>query len=189
MKKIILCLLVLAFNFSTAFARTPQKALAGETEETGTGAQDNGPLYIGLGTGADFPGSNWISDYLVGGGANGFIGYQLDKNLAIQLEGEEWFFTGSGTSLYNFRVLAEAKYTFEGKGWQPYLLAGPGLVIQTLSPTGDSTTNFDALGGLGVQFDLAPRTHFFVEAKYNFIMSATTTFTDLPISAGIWVGL
>jgi hypothetical protein len=113
----------------------------------------------------------------------------MDPNWAGQLDVEEWFFTGSGNSLYNLRVLAEAKYTFEGQGWQPYVLAGPGLVFQSLSPTGDSTTNFDALGGLGVQFDLAPRTHFFLEAKYNFIMSQSTTFTDLSVSAGMWVGL
>jgi hypothetical protein len=182
MKKVILVFLVLALAVPSAFAKNTHKA---ESEEGG----DNGQLYVGLGTGAGLPGSNWNTNYLLGGGANVFGGYQLDRNLAGQVGVEEWFFTGGGTSLYNLRVMAEAKYAFDGNGWQPYVIAGPGLVFQTLSPTGDSTTNFDALAGLGVQFDLAPKTHLFLEAKYNFIMSQSTTFTDLPISTGLWVGL
>jgi hypothetical protein len=174
-KKISLSWLILSLSAIPLFAQEAPEAAH--------------PLYIGLGTGADFPGSNWNSDYLMGGGADVFGGYQFDKSWAVQLDVEEWFFTGSGFSLDNFRVLAEAKYTFGGQGLQPYLLAGPGLVFQALSPSGESTANFDALGGLGIQLDLAPRTHFFLEAKMNFIMSQTTTFTDLPVSAGLWVGL
>lgn len=188
MKKVILSCLVLALCISSSFAKSPSRA-GGESNGGESAGQNNGTWYIGLGTGADLPGSNWDPNYLLGGGANAFVGYQMDKNLAVQLAGEEWFFTGTGYSLYNFRVLAEAKFTFGGEGWQPYLLAGPGMVFQALSPSGDSASNFDALAGAGVQFDLAPRTHFFIEAKYNFIMSQTTTFTDLPVSAGLWVGL
>lgn len=179
MKKIILIFLILVLGVSSAFARKHPKVESDETD----------PLYIGLGTGVDLPGSGWDPNYLLGGGANVFVGYILDKNLAVQLNGEEWFFTGTGYSLYNLRTLVEAKYTFDGEGWQPYILAGPGMVFQVISPSGDSTTNFDALAGAGVQFDLAPRTHLFIEAKYNFIMSQTTTFGDIPISAGLWVGL
>ncbi len=142
-----------------------------------------------MGTGADLPGANWNPDYYLGGGAEVFGGYQADKNWSAQLEVGEWFFTGGGNSLYNLRPLLEAKYNFEGQGWQPYLLAGSGLVFQALSPSGDSTVNFDALGGLGIQLDLSARTHFFIEAKYNWILSQTTAFTDLPVSAGLWTGL
>ncbi len=183
MKKGILLFILLASGFGPAWAKSSK--VEAVTDPTA----DSNPFYIGIGTGADLPGSNWDSDYYVGGGANVFGGYQLDKDLAAQVDVEEWFFTGGGSQLYNLRVLAEAKYTFEGQGWQPYLLAGPGMVLQNLSPSGDSTTNFDALGGLGVQFDLAPKAHFFLEAKYNFIMSQTSTFTDLPVSTGLWVGL
>ena len=164
------------------------KSAKAEAAASDNGA-GNGSIYIGLGTGAAIPGSNWSSDYYVGGGASGFLGYQLDKNLSGQLAGEEWFFTGGGNTLLNFRVLAEAKYAFDSQGWQPYVLAGAGPVFQSLAPTGDSTTNFDALAGVGVQFDLAPRTHFFIEAKYNLILSQTSSFGDLPLGAGIWVGL
>ena len=147
------------------------------------------PLYIGVGTGADLPGTNWNSDYYLAGGAEAFAGYQADPNWSAQLDVQEWFFTGGGNSLYNLRFLIEAKYSLGGQGLQPYLLAGPGLVFQTLSPSGDSTANFDGLAGLGLQFDLAPRTHLFLQANANFILSQTTAFTDLPVSAGLWVGL
>jgi hypothetical protein len=147
------------------------------------------PLYLGIGTGVDLPGSNWDSNYLAGGGAQGFAGYNLDKNWAAQLGLEEWFFTGGGTSLFNFRVLAEAKYTFDGAGWQPYLLAGPGLVFQALSPTGDTASNFDALAGVGAQFDLAPQAKFFLEAKYNFILPETGSYQDVPVDFGLLVGI
>jgi Outer membrane protein beta-barrel domain len=175
MKKAIFLLAAIFFSAGGVFAQDSEKV--------------SNPFYVGLGTGADLPGDNWNSDYYLAGVADVFGGYQVDKNWAAQLEVEEEFFTGGGTSLYDLRVLAEAKYAFGGEGLQPYLLAGPGVVFQTLSPTGDSTANFDALGGAGVQFDLAPRTHLFLEAQGNFILSRTTTFLDVPVSAGLWVGL
>lgn len=184
MKKAALFCLVVFLALSPAFAKK-QPASSSEA----SGSDNSSYLYLGLGTGAGLPGSNWDSNYYLGGGANLILGYQLDKNLGAQVDAEEWFFTGGGNSLYNLRGLAEVKYTFDSQGWQPYLLAGAGTVFQTLSPTGDNTANFDALGGLGVQFDLAPKTHLFLEAKYNFIMSETTTYMDLPISTGLWVGL
>jgi hypothetical protein len=185
--------LALALVLSSAPAAWAKKAKAEAQEATPTPAADTtapqSDWYLGLGTGADLPGSNWNSNYFVGGGAEGFLGCQFDKSWAAQLALEEWFYTGGGSSLYNLRVLAEAKYAFGGDGWQPYLLAGPGLVFQTFSPTGDNTANFDALAGVGAQFDLAAKTRFYIEAKYNFIMSQTTTFTDLPVAAGLSVGL
>lgn len=175
--------LVLSLGASSAWAKAPD-----EGSESNNGSEI-GKIYLGVGTGADLPGSNWNSDYYVGGGAGGFVGYQLDKNLAGQVAGEEWFFTGGGSTLLNFRILVEAKYIFEGQGWQPYVLAGPGFVFQTLMPTGDNTTNFDALAGLGAQFDLAPKTRLFIEAKYNLILPERGSFADLPVSAGLSVGL
>ena len=169
-------------------ASTLSKSEAAPAAITEAKEKEN-PLYIGLGTGVDFPGSNWYPYYRLGGEAAAFVGYRLDKNFAVQLDGEAWLFTGTGYSLFNLRVLAEAKYTFDGQGWRPYLLAGPGMVLQDVSPVGDSTINFDALAGIGAEFDVAPQTHLFIEAKYNFIMTETTTFTDIPVSAGIWVGL
>ncbi len=186
-KKTILFFLILALGTAFAFAGPAKKSK--DKGDMDVNAPQTDPLYIGLGTGVDLPGSSWDPNYLLGGGADVFAGYIMDKNLAFQLDGEEWLFTGTGYSLYNFRVLAEVKYTFNGRGFQPYILAGPGMVFQAISPLGDSTANFDALAGAGVQFDVAPRTHLFIEAKYNFILSQSTTFSDIPVSAGLWVGL
>lgn len=189
MKRMGLLLLAFVLGVSPVSAKSGKSDAAGQVAAASDNPAYDDFLYVGIGTGADLPGSNWDSDYYIGGGANLFGGYQVDKNWAGQLNVEEWFFTGGGSSLYNLRVLAEAKYTFDGQGWQPYVIAGPGIVFQTLSPTGDNTANFDALAGVGAQFDLAPKTHFFLEAKYNFIISQTTTFTDIPLRTGLWVGL
>lgn len=145
----------------------------------------------------DEPELNWPS-YQVGIGASLLAGYNLDPYWAVQLDTEQFGFTDEGDSLYNFRASVEVKYTFNGKGWQSvfvgkgwqsYLLVGSGIVFQSSSPSGGSATNFDALWGLGLQWDLALRTHLFVEAKYNYIVSQTTTFTDIPLTVGLWVGL
>ncbi len=165
-----------------AFADTP-------TPTPTPGNPQLGGVYLGLGTGLDLPSSNWDPTYYVGSTTNLLFGYGFDSNWGLQLDLEQLLFTGNGTNLYNFRGMVDLKYAFSVVGWQPYLLAGTGLVVQSLSPVANSTTNFDALIGAGVQFDLWPKTHLFVEAKYNFILSQTTTFTDLPITAGLWVGL
>jgi opacity protein-like surface antigen len=178
MKNAIVGLILVSLVFSTAYAQDETPAPEG-----------NHPLYIGLGTGADLPGSQWDPNYLVGGGADFFGGYRFDAAWAAQLSLEEWFFTGSGSSLFNFRLLAEAKYTFPGPGLRPYILAGPGLVYQTLSPTGDNTANFDALVGAGIQFPLAPRTQGYVQAQYNLIASQSTAFSDFPLTLGVLVEL
>ncbi len=189
MKKAILFFLILTLGASFAFA-DETKVNANDVTATSTPAPVSESQFIlGVGTGVDLPGSSWDPNYLLAGGTNVFVGYAFDKNLSVLLNGESWFFTGSGYSLYQLRTLIEAKYTFDGQGFQPYVLLGPGMVFQTISPSGASTSNFDALAGIGAQFDVAPRTHLFIEAKYNFIMSQSTTFGDIPINAGLWVGL
>ncbi|HXL72235.1 MAG TPA: hypothetical protein VN963_01300 [bacterium] len=184
MKKI--AFLVLIFVFGTTFAFADD----GDGDESNTKKTSNSSdsFFLGFGGGTDLPGTNWSSNYTIGGGAQVFGGYSFDKNWALTLDVENWFFEGSGFSLYNLRTLASVKYAFSLEGWQPYLLAGAGLVYQGLS-TGASASNLDALGGLGVQFDLTADTHFFVEAKYNFILPSAGSFQDVPISTGLWVGL
>ncbi len=148
----------------------------------------NKGFYLGLGTGIDLPGNNWDPTYYVGSATSLFFGYGFDNNWGVLLDLEQDLFAGNGTNLYNFRGLIDLKYAFSVVGWQPYLLTGLGLVAQSLSPVTNNTTNFDALFGAGVQFDLAPQTHLYVETKCNFILSQTTSFMDVPITAGIWVG-
>lgn len=145
--------------------------------------------YLGFGTGVDLPGSNWNSDYFAGGGAQAFLGYRLDKDWAAQLDLEPWYFMGGADALNNLRTLLELKYTFGGQGLQPYLLAGAGMVFQTIYPTGDNTSNFDALAGVGVQVGLGGQSHLFLETKFNFILPQNGSYNDVPITAGVWVGL
>ena len=198
MKKYFLALSILIFaavNVSSAENITPT-AQASPTatatpvdNKTAPSADNtNKGFYLGLGTGIDLPGNNWDPTYYVGSATSLFFGYGFDNNWGVLLDLEQDLFTGNGTNLYNFRGLIDLKYAFSVTGWQPYLLAGSGLVAQSLSPVANNTTNFDALFGAGVQFDVAPKTHLFIETKYNLILSQTTSFTDLPITAGAWVG-
>jgi hypothetical protein len=185
MKKIALLILIFVLGASFAFADDRDE----DESKAKTTSNNSDSFYLGFGTGVDLPGTNWSSNYALGGGAQLFGGYAFDKNWALRLDEENWFFEGTNFSLYNFRSLASIKYTFSVEGWQPYLLLGGGIVYQTLSTTGSSSINLDALGGLGVQFDMTADTHFFVEARYNFILPSTGSFQDVPLTAGIWVNL
>jgi opacity protein-like surface antigen len=180
MKKAALVVLVLFLGTSFAFAdeKDTSKPLNN---------QDN-TFYLGFGGGTDLLGANWNSNYAEEGGlAQVFGGYRFDQNWDCQLEVDNCFFEGNAFSQYNLRTLAAVKYAFSIEGWQPYLLAGPGIVYSSL--LGVTASNLDVFGGLGVQFNLSTDTHLFVEAKYNFILPATGSFQDFPISTGLWVSL
>jgi hypothetical protein len=158
------------------------------TTQTTPQPAKSGGFYLGLATGADLPGTNWDPTYYVGSMTDLLVGYGFDQNLGIQADLGQGIYTGNGTNLYQFRGLVDLKYTFNVVGWQPYLIAGAGTVFQSLSPSGVSTTNFDGQAGAGVQFDLLPKTHLFIEGKYNLILSQTTTFGDIPLTAGLLIG-
>jgi hypothetical protein len=172
---------------------SPMPVATAEAGDNSTPAGERAPSpsdwYFGFGTGVDLPGSNWGTDYLAGGGGQGFLGYRLCKDWAAQLDMEQWYFMGGANALNNLRALVELKYTFGGKGLQPYILAGAGTVFQTSYPSGCNTANFDALGGVGIQADLGGQSHFYLEAKYNFILPQSGSFNDVPITAGVWTGL
>ena len=168
---------------ATVAATAPAKATA-----TSTFAEVRG-VYIGLGTGIDLPGTNWDPTYYAGSTTDFLLGYSFDSTWGLQLDLDEATFTGNGTNLFNFRGLIDLKCTLGGVNCQPYLLAGTGLAYQSLSPIAATTTNYDALLGFGLQFPIAPKSHLFIEAKYNFIESQTTSFGDVPITTGFWIGL
>lgn len=185
MKKTALLILIFILGTTFAFADTR----TGDDSNAKTTSKGSDYFFLGFGGGADLPGTNWSPNYTIGGGAQVFGGYAFDKNWAVRLDEESWFFEGMGYSLYNFRSLASIKYTFTMDGLQPYLLAGGGLVFQSVSVTGTTSVNLDALGGLGVQYDLTADTHLFVEGRYNFILPSAGSFQDVPITAGLWVSL
>ncbi len=188
--------MALALSFTPgAWAKkaAPASEATAIASDSATPAADTAPSpsdwYLGFGTGVDLPGSNWDTDFQAGGGAQAFLGYRLGKDWAAQLDVEQWYFMGGANALNNLRALLELKYTFGGKGLQPYIVAGAGTVFQSIYPSGDNTANFDALGGLGIQADLGGQSHFYLEAKYNFIMPQSGSYNDVPITAGVWVGL
>jgi Outer membrane protein beta-barrel domain len=195
MKKIILLSLFLLLGLSrSAFAHddSHDKAMKETSFQSG---------YIGVGGGVDLTSASWNNTSVTYGlGAIGdvFGGFQLDKSFAVQAEVQNFLtegaFAGNIISQYNLRGLLEAKYAFDMPVCQPYLLAGGGLVYSVLNqPTSlgigyTTAVNADALAGLGAQFELSASAHLYVEAKYNFILTATTSFQDIPITAGIWTG-
>jgi hypothetical protein len=147
------------------------------------------PFYIGLGSGVDLPASGFDPVYYVGGGAQFLGGFRMDPSWSAQLDIQDWSFIGGGRAQYHFRFLAEAKYVFEGSGWQPYLLAGPGLSLRTFYFSGGSATNLDLLAGAGVQVDLGGDSHLFAQAALNSVIDANQGEQDFPLTAGLWVGL
>jgi len=152
-------------------------------------ASSASPLYLGIGAGVDQPLSNWNTGYALGFGGNLFGGYNIEGPWAVQVDVDPFVYSINGYSLFNTRFLAEAKYTFAGQGWQPYVLAGPGFVFQSISPGTFSTVNFAAIVGVGAQFNLGGQLHLFVQAEDHFILPSGPAQMDLPITAGIWTGL
>jgi hypothetical protein len=178
MKKTILFIFALVLGTTFVFA---------DDSITIVSSKNNDAFFIGFGTGMDLPGSGWDKNYTLGGGAQAFAGYLFDKDWALRADVDNWFFEGNSFSLYHLRTILSIKYTFDAKGWQPYLLAGPGIVCSSL--LGVSAVNFDALVGLGVQFDLTADSRFFVEGQYNFDLPTGSSLEDIPITAGIWTSL
>jgi len=147
------------------------------------------PLYAGVGGMVDQPLTGWDTGNYLGLGGSLFGGYRVDDTWSVQFDIDQLVYSGGGNTLYNARFLAEAKYTFLGESLQPYLLAGPGLVFQALSPSSFSTVNLTVVLGAGVQFDLGSPYHLFVEAKDHFVLPQGGIQMDLPITAGIWTNL
>ena len=154
--------------------------------------------YLGIGGGADIPISP--SGGTAGFGGNVLGGYAFNDNSAIQLEVDNFIVSPSVGSIYDLRPLAEYKYSFKAEKMSPYLLVGAGLDMAIVStpamtvgpftiPAASTTSsNFDVVGGAGLQFDLGGKTNLFVQAKANFVLASTVGF-DLPVEAGLLFNL
>jgi hypothetical protein len=184
MKKILMMLVLFSFTLPVW-----AKHKVVEAEVTPTPTTVESPWYAGIGAGVDQPLTNWNTGYALGFGGSFFVGSVLEGPWAAQIDIDPFFYSSGGTNLGNARFLAQIKYTFAGQGWQSYVLAGPGLVFQSLSPGSFSTVNFAAAAGVGVQFDLDGKLHLFVEAKDNFILPQGPAQMDIPMTAGLWTGL
>jgi hypothetical protein len=165
---------------ATATTSTPAK-----TASSSSSAE--GQAYLGIGVGGDIPVSPSTGNAGLGGEV--MAGYSFDKNMAIQLEVDNFIVRVDKTAfmdafdVYELRPLAEFKYTFDSKDVFPYVFVGAGVNMEMT--TADTTTNFDAVGGLGVQYDLGNKVNLYLQAKYNFIFATGTTTQDLPIEAGV----
>ena len=143
------------------------------------------PWYVGLGGTLDFGTSNWFSDFNSGIGPSELVGVHLGGPWALQANLDQLFYSGGLYNFSGYRGLVLLKYTYVDHGLQHYLLAGPGLIYQTLNPTNQSTVNFDMTFGLGFQLNLSRGLDAYLEAKYNGIFSSSLSFGDIPITAGI----
>ena len=154
-----------------------------------------GHFYLELAGGIDVPAQNWQSAYSLGGGGKISAGYEFDKSFSIQLDVENYYFSGvnySGPiSDIEFLVLPTIRYCFSEKGIRPYLLAGVGDEFELLSAIsgGLTVSNLDVVVGAGVGVQLSEKTDVFVEGRCNFIFSSDVTGQDIPLLAGVRFGI
>jgi hypothetical protein len=183
LKNVVLALSLL-FVSSLAFA-------ADKTAETAS----NGQFYLGLGGGIDVPTQNVNPAYKLGGAAEAQFGYAFSPEVAVQVQVDnnldDATIAGIATSVYGLRPVAELKLSAPIDRFSPYLLAGAGVNVQFASATGlasSTNTSFDAVGGLGAQYDLGGAA-IYVEGKYNFAfvnnVPNVSTIQDIPVEAGV----
>ncbi len=175
---------ILLLASTTAFAADQSAATASDSH-----------FYVGLGGGIDVPTQNVNPADKLGGAAEAQLGYAFSPEVAVQIQVDnnldDATIAGVATSVYGLRPVAELKLSAPIDRFSPYLLAGAGANIQFASATGfnsTTTTSFDALGGLGAQYDLGGAA-IYVEGKYNFAfvnnVPGVNTVQDIPVEAGV----
>ena len=142
--------------------------------------------YLGEGLGIDCPVQDWDPDYPLGGQGLLVVGYRLNNAFALQFDANSFFLTGNGQSTLDERISLELRWMNVTEGRvHPYLLAGPGFDIQTLSPSGYNTSTPAAVFGVGFEFDLKPGGHLFVESRYDILFYNNLTQQDIPLTLGL----
>lgn len=158
-------------------------------------ASPQGFCFLELAGGIDLPAQNWQSAYTSSPGGKISVGYEINRSLAIQLDVEGFYFSGTNYSGSitdtELLVLPTIQYSFCEQGIRPYLMAGVGVDFEFLSATPGSLVieNVDAAVGAGVEVQLTGRTYVFAEGKYNLIFFSEVTGQDVPILAGVRFGL
>lgn len=142
--------------------------------------------YLGIGLGITCPVQDWDPDYPLGGQGLLMAGYKLDSALALQFCSNILFLTGNGQSTLDERVSLELRWRnlTEGKV-HPYILAGPGFDIQTLSPSGYNTSTPTAVFGVGFEFDLRPGEHLLLESRYDILFYKNLSQQDIPLTLAL----
>lgn len=156
------------------------------------------PIFFEAGIGIDLPGQSWQPAYTLGVGGRISGGYVLDKTLSVQLDIENFYFSGTNLagsiSDSELRVIPTLHYNLgevPGLGLSPYLLGGIGLDFQASSVLASGTTvgNMDLCAGAGVEFPFLSQITGFVEAKLNFVFAYNVTGIDIPVLVGVRFGL
>lgn len=149
-----------------------------------------GTFYLGFAGGGDLPAHGWQPAYALGPGGSLQLGLRLDREWDLRLDLAGFYFSGvnysgpiSDAELFALPTLV---YHFGG----PYVLLSAGGEMEILSGnTGPPVSDFDAALGAGYEYDLGGHAWVFAEAKYNFILSPLATANDVPVAAGIRLGL
>jgi hypothetical protein len=161
-------------------------------------AKEGGSLkdtkYLGGAAGIDLPLQDWNPNYPTGLGGEAVFGYYFEEDLAVQIEVNAFLWPGDKaktagilTNINDIKVTPELKFVGGGQGVEPFVLIGAGVDTTYVNFVlySNSTTSADILGGAGLQFDLDPKTWFFVEGKYNLTFMNGGTRQDLPFLAGL----
>lgn len=147
--------------------------------------------FMGFGLGADIPANNWQSAYQVGGGGEFSFGYDFNRVLALELDVDDFYFSGTNyagaVSDDELRLLPTLRLRLTNGMVRPYLTAGAGMDVQFQTPPNGSLTEayFDAAFGLGMEFQVDPSVSLFVEGKYNLIFANNVTGSDIPVLGGL----
>ena len=157
-------------------------------------------FYFSIAGAIDIPTINWQSAYSLGGGGSLALGYELLQPLAVELDVDNLYFAGNAGSNNitdaEWRVLPIIRYTLTGSDIRPYVLEGMGIDIDLTGGTqgNGSSTSFDLVAGIGMEWKAAKGMYVFVEGRWNFLVASgpnNTSYTgqDIPVLAGMRVGL
>jgi hypothetical protein len=179
MKKILLIL--------AAFLLFQSHLIAQESGDEGNGSTSTplSPWFMGTGLGAVIPSENFDPNFPLGGSALLFAGYRLDSHTALQLDLSPVFYTGGGDTLSDGRTFLNLRYSLPSKGYITYFLLGPGYDFQFNSGSWYNTASLAGDVGLGMQFDIHPGEHIFLEARYDVLLYQNVTQQDIPIFFGL----
>jgi opacity protein-like surface antigen len=182
MKKTCLLLALLLLTASAALAARHK-----------TEGEPDAGFFAGLGPTLGIPAANFNGAYSAGFGGMGYLGYAFDGDFSALLELQDVAYSNGAVSYSDndLRILPTLRYLLPGDKVRLYFSIGMGPVFQSASANGvsNSDTNFDLALGEGLSFDLGGKTRFFIESKYNAILTSSTAGGDIPLTAGLEFGL
>lgn len=130
------------------------------------------PFYLGLGGTLEMSANNRVPGYGMGPGFDAAVGYRFDKDLAFQVQVDNFYYYASDSrSIYMVRPLAKMKLSFDLEDYfRPYLFAGPGLNLNVFYIPEKVSTSLDLVlsGGGGIEFDLGEFS-LYAEGEYDYL--------------------